>query len=98
MIQRRPKQCYDDECCIAPGELDEEENESIQETNAKMKSSLSNTTDSSLARSELMSSTKASQSNKTNKLASHNENGHEKGCSTRVPVPKVKSSSSLTVR
>jgi hypothetical protein len=24
IIQRRPKKCYDDECCIAPGELDED--------------------------------------------------------------------------
>ncbi|CAF0929613.1 unnamed protein product [Adineta ricciae] len=25
IIQRRPKQCYDDECCIAPGELDDDQ-------------------------------------------------------------------------
>lgn len=24
IIQRRPKQCYDDECCIAPSELDDD--------------------------------------------------------------------------
>ena len=24
VIQRRPKRCYDDECCIAPGELDDD--------------------------------------------------------------------------
>ncbi|UJR37331.1 hypothetical protein I4U23_030039 [Adineta vaga] len=24
IVQRRPKHCYDDECCIAPGELDED--------------------------------------------------------------------------
>ncbi|CAF3644565.1 unnamed protein product [Rotaria sp. Silwood1] len=25
IIQRRPKKCYDDECCIAPGELDDDD-------------------------------------------------------------------------
>ena len=25
IVQRRPRQCYDDECCIAPGELDDDQ-------------------------------------------------------------------------
>ena len=29
VVKRRPKHCYDDECCIAPGELDDEETSSV---------------------------------------------------------------------
>ncbi|CAF1032001.1 unnamed protein product [Rotaria sordida] len=32
IIQRRPKHCYDDECCIAPGELDDDnETETVRQ-------------------------------------------------------------------
>ena len=36
MVKRRAKHCYDDECCIAPGELDDEDEKDIREQREKM--------------------------------------------------------------
>jgi hypothetical protein len=44
MVQRRPKHCYDDECCIAAGELDDDESrtEEKPKTIEKVSSKTSN--------------------------------------------------------
>lgn len=36
VVKRRKKQCYDDECCIAPGELDNDDEKEILEQREKM--------------------------------------------------------------
>ena len=36
MVKRREKHCYDDECCIAPGELDNEDKKDMLEQREKM--------------------------------------------------------------
>ncbi|CAF4499532.1 unnamed protein product [Rotaria socialis] len=61
VVKRRDKHCYDDECCIAPGELDDN-NSDIQQISAKEKNPNVNETSSDkkkISRQESVSSKKS---------------------------------------
>ncbi|CAF1562766.1 unnamed protein product [Rotaria magnacalcarata] len=61
VVKRRPKHCYEDECCIAPGELDENDSD-IQQISAKEKNPNVNETSSDkkkMSRQESVSSKKS---------------------------------------
>ncbi|CAF3690473.1 unnamed protein product [Rotaria sordida] len=104
VVKRRPKHCYDDECCIAPGELDDDDEIIIEQKskiikevspkkmNQNINGSISKKTN--VHRQESSSSTKSIQQKR--KAISTIDDSDE-GLSIREVKPKKKSPSPSTI-
>ena len=107
VVKRRPKQCYDDECCIAPGELDDEE-VVIEQKPKAIKNVSSKTTKQNGAGSlskktkvharESTSPTISIKEKKNSVVIDNDDDDDDGGLSIREVKPKAKSPTPSTVR
>ncbi len=101
VVQRRPKHCYDDECCIAAGELDDDESrtEEKPKTIEKVSSKTSNvSTNGSTSKTAKVSPSETAAPVAKKQKSTDTNNGDDDGGHSVKENPKTKSRSPSIVR
>ncbi|CAF5171357.1 unnamed protein product, partial [Rotaria sp. Silwood1] len=104
VVKRRPKHCYDDECCIAPGELDDDDStieqniKIIKDTSPKTTKQNINGSTSKKAKFQRQESVSSNKSiKKKQSTISTTDDNDQRGSSIREVKPKTKSPSPSSV-